>query len=141
MNSTASTLHFPESIFDLNFNNLDCQIVSNWTSKWILSSLGDDFIFPNTGEVLMGQLEPFYSNGYVGRKPNRSEVEEWFMRDGHGFLREQFVSRMLKESSTTCQSAFCKKFPWMGVSDLAGRGVSIIHPDLATINFLTHNRC
>lgn len=98
----------------LRFN--DCEVVSDWALGFFTSG---DLPVEATILLMHDGLGEFWRANSIPTPDNFTELIPWAVQHGDPVYIET-----LNYTNSNCQTQFCRKLPWEGNADLAGRGVS-----------------
>jgi len=104
----------PPNVHDLQFRN--CSLVADWVFNFF--TYVEDLPYITTATLIRDGLSQYWRDSNVTR-PNSTELVQWAFTDGDPLLFLQAFNY----TTGQCKEPFCKKLPWEGNSDLAGRGV------------------
>ncbi|CAI6332479.1 unnamed protein product [Periconia digitata] len=122
MDFTNATDWFPSNISLLKYDNVPCANITPWTSAWLVSDKGG-FNYPITAEIVRIGIRKYWNDQRNASTPPLLEIFSWFFEQ-EDTLKGQMTIQMLEISSSEhCRKDLCSKLRWMGVSDLAGRGM------------------
>jgi hypothetical protein len=113
MNFDQTAPWVPPNTSYLRFHN--CDIVADWAYGFFTSL---DIPAAATIRLVDNGLSDYW-NGKNISSPNNEEVISWALDFGQPI----FIST-LNYTYQQCRNEFCRKLPWEGNADLAGRGVS-----------------
>ena len=116
---TQSAPWIPPDISYVRYQN--CEVVADWVLSYFLNV--KDLPYRLTARVVRDGFREYWKdnlNRTIKSLPAEAEIVQWAY---NSYDTPKLLIQAFSYANNQCREEFCKKLPWEGNQDLAGRGV------------------